>query len=78
MKFYDNVLCKFNALLYGGARTKAEYKCDVGFFHTPYEVDQGLTLIPGSSRTPLVPLTGHEVLKEANYRIAPPTVSSDN
>ena len=78
MKYYNSVLWNFNVLQYGGANTKAEDKCDVGYVHSTYEVDQGPTLFPGKLRIPLVLLTGPEVLNEANCRIAPPNVSSDN
>ena len=41
MKFYSSILFNFNILLYGGADTKTEYNCDLGYLHTFYEVDPG-------------------------------------
>ena len=77
MKCYDSVFCDFYNLLYSRANTKVEYKCDVRYFHTTYEVNPGAYSVSGKPRTPLVPLTGLEVSKEANSRLAPPTVSFD-
>ena len=39
---------------------------------------QGPAPIPGTPRTPLIPLASLEVSKEANYLIAPPALSFDS
>ena len=74
--YYDSFLGNLKISLHGWAKTDAGYKRDVGYFHISYEEDQGLTHFPENLRTPLVPQTGHEVLKQANYQIVPATVSS--
>ena len=77
LKYYENFSCNSNILIYGGANTKAEYKCGVGYFHTTCEVDPGTFSV---SRNPPIGLllAGLEVSKEANYQIALPTLFFGN